>query len=158
MTVVSDSSPIIALARVSKLHLLRDLFGEILIPDGIYNELAKKGRAGAEEVERGLFIKREQIKNRDAVLIRRVGQADAEVIILAKEKTADLILADDTRVIREVKEKGISFATITSILLEAKRRKLLASVKEVMDEMRRQGVGINDNTYEETLRQAGEIT
>jgi len=56
MVVISDSSPIIALARASKLHLLRDLFGEILIPNGVYDELAQEGKAGAEEIKRGLFI------------------------------------------------------------------------------------------------------
>ena len=159
MIVVSDSSPIIALARASKLHLLRDLFSEVLIPNGVYNELAQEGRAGAEEVKRGLFIKRERvtIKDTDLSLTERFGQADAEVIILAKKKRPDVfILTDDRPLIRQAEEEDISFMTTRGILLEAKSQGFITNVKEIMDEMRRQGVGVENEDYEDTLRQAGE--
>jgi hypothetical protein len=44
MTVVSNASPLINLARVGKLDLLRDLYGEIIIPDAVWHEVVKDGR------------------------------------------------------------------------------------------------------------------
>ncbi|MBM3236515.1 DUF3368 domain-containing protein [Candidatus Poribacteria bacterium] len=158
MTVVSDSSPIIALARVNKLHLFENLFGQVVIPDGVYKEIAIEGRPGAKEVSLGRIFKRETVKNPSAVLpIReRLGQADAEVIILAKEKKADVILTNDRQLIKQAEAEKIPTITVLDILLQAQKKGFLDRVQAVMDEMQRQGVGIDEETYEETLKLAGE--
>jgi predicted nucleic acid-binding protein len=41
--VVSDASPLIALARVDCLDLLRKLYGNILIPTAVYEETVVAG-------------------------------------------------------------------------------------------------------------------
>ena len=41
MIVVSDTSPILNLAAVGKLHLLRDLYAEIVVPPAVQGELAR---------------------------------------------------------------------------------------------------------------------
>ena len=43
MIVVSDTSPILNLHAVDKLHLLRDLYGEIVIPPAVDRELIRNG-------------------------------------------------------------------------------------------------------------------
>jgi len=52
--VVSDSSPLIALARIGRLNLLAELYGQILIPAEVHHEvtIAGRGLSGAEEVRR----------------------------------------------------------------------------------------------------------
>ena len=48
MTVVSDTGPLIALAKVDRLSLLEDLFGQIHIPPIVHRELlAKSGPEAA---------------------------------------------------------------------------------------------------------------
>lgn len=98
------------------------------------------------------------MKSQDDVnrLTGRLSQADAEIIVLAKEKKADAILTDDGQILDEAEREKILAITTRRTLLEAKRKGFLASVKDTMDEMRRQGVGIRDDVYEDTLRQAGE--
>lgn len=39
MIVVSDTTPLISLMKVSLLDLLKTLFGEILIPEAVFREL-----------------------------------------------------------------------------------------------------------------------
>lgn len=39
MIVVSDSTPLITLMKASRIDLLHDLFGEIVIPEAVYQEL-----------------------------------------------------------------------------------------------------------------------
>jgi predicted nucleic acid-binding protein len=50
--VVSDSGPLIALANIGQLDLLSALYGEILIPKAVYEEVVKggQGRPGSKEV------------------------------------------------------------------------------------------------------------
>jgi predicted nucleic acid-binding protein len=43
--VVSDSSALINLARIGKLALLRDLYGEIYIPEAVWQEAVVRGEA-----------------------------------------------------------------------------------------------------------------
>jgi len=52
MRVVSNSGPLISLARIGALGLLKDYFGEIFVPHEVYNEVCVrgKGKPGAEEV------------------------------------------------------------------------------------------------------------
>lgn len=38
MIVISNSSPLIALSRVDKMDILREMFGKIYIPDVVYQE------------------------------------------------------------------------------------------------------------------------
>jgi len=44
MIVVSDTTPLSELAKVGKLYLLRDVFGEIIIPQEVYNEVTRGER------------------------------------------------------------------------------------------------------------------
>lgn len=50
--IVSDSSPLISLSQIQQLHHLADIFGEIYIPQAVYDEVVIFGneRAGAYEV------------------------------------------------------------------------------------------------------------
>ena len=52
MIVVADTSPLIALSRVQRLDLLREMFGTLLLPDAVWNELTGEGmeRLGAVSV------------------------------------------------------------------------------------------------------------
>jgi len=40
--VIVNSTPIISLCLIGKLGLLKDLYGEVLIPDAVYREISAK--------------------------------------------------------------------------------------------------------------------
>jgi len=46
MKVVSNSTPLIALARIKQVDLLRAIFGRIIIPQGVYHEVVLQGAGG----------------------------------------------------------------------------------------------------------------
>ena len=49
-TVVSNSTPIIALAKIARIEILQELYGSITIPEAVRDEVADSGRnrAGSE--------------------------------------------------------------------------------------------------------------
>ena len=61
MIIVSDTSPITNLAAIQTLNLLESLYGSIIIPVAVYNELTQVSREktvpGATEVENILGFK-----------------------------------------------------------------------------------------------------
>ena len=43
MTIVSNASPLIALARIGQLDLLSQLYSEIIIPEAVWHEVVVEG-------------------------------------------------------------------------------------------------------------------
>jgi len=98
MNVVSNSTPLIALAMINRLDLLKEYFGEIFIPEEVYDEVVRRGEGmpGAVEVARSEWIKETNVQNRFAVesLGLTLDKGEAEAIVLSKERDA-LLLIDD---------------------------------------------------------------
>lgn len=59
MLVVSDTSPIINLATIGHLHLLPELFTEIVIPSAVFDEIAGEGNnePGSVEVKTASWVR-----------------------------------------------------------------------------------------------------
>ncbi|WP_246112250.1 hypothetical protein [Thermococcus aciditolerans] len=99
MIVVSDSGPLIALAKVRKLNILNELFGEVIIPRAVWVEVVErgKGKPGSEDVESATWIRVLEVKDKLSVeiLTREIEVGEAEAIVLAKELNADLIILDE---------------------------------------------------------------
>ena len=66
MTVVSNASPLVGLARIGRLDLLKKLYGQILVPEAVWDEVVieGKGQPGAEEVSSAEWIRMHAIVNR----------------------------------------------------------------------------------------------
>ena len=58
MIVVSDTTPLISLLKISRLDLLEKLFGEVLIPSAVFNELTTDERfqLEANQIRQEKFI------------------------------------------------------------------------------------------------------
>jgi predicted nucleic acid-binding protein len=102
MIVVSNTTPLIGLASIQRFDLLRHLFGEIYIPQAVYAEAVEKGRedGGAKrEVSAASWIKVVAVQDRLAVevLLDEMDFGEAEVIVLAREIGADLVLMDERK-------------------------------------------------------------
>ena len=75
MLVVSNSSPLIALARLSHLDLLQSLYSEIQIPQAVYQEVvqAGKGREGSAAVDSASWISVQTVQ--DAIALETQAQS-----------------------------------------------------------------------------------
>ena len=99
MIVVADSSPLIALARIERLDLLRDLFGSVLLPTAVWREVVQEGvdRPGAAALMATHWIEERAILDVGlaAHLRKKLGAGESEAIVLAKEVVADFLLMDE---------------------------------------------------------------
>ena len=161
MIVVCNATPIIALAAVGQLDLLRAVYGEILIPDDVFHEVAVAGAGepGAHEVTEAGWIKRQTVHN--AALVNALGLeldlGEAEAIALAVEQSAGLILLDERRGRHAAARLGLTVAGTLGVLIAAKDRGLLALVRPVLDALRMQaGFWIGDELHGAVLQVAGE--
>ena len=158
MIVVSNASPLIALSKIKKFHLLKELFSEVKIPEAVYREVVVhgKGQTGAKEVrtasERFIHV----ISVRDTlaveVLLSELHYGEAESIILAKEIEADLLLLDDDRAKVKAKSLGLSAHGTLGLLLMAHERGLIKNIKQSLYELREKGFWVRDEIIEVVVR------
>ena len=160
MIVVSDSSPLIALAAAGHLVLLRDLYGHVLIPDAVRREVTEAGPAlpGAEAVREAAWIERASVEDRALVTLLRqdVDAGEAEAIALALERGADLVLLDERLARRRAEALGLPYAGVVGVLIEAKAQGRLAAVGPVLDALRASGFWLGEAVYRRALAIAGE--
>ena len=71
MIVISDTTPVISLLKIDSLHILREMYGEIVIPEAVYSELIANPAFPDEiaAVKKCPFLRREAVKNQFAVRI-----------------------------------------------------------------------------------------
>ena len=160
MILVLDASALITLARIGRLNLLRDLAENIYIPEAVYDEVVRsgRGRAGSSEVAHAQWISYHQVRDRDAVagLRAQVGQGEAEAIALARELRADAVVLDDATARQLAETAGQKVLGLLGLLLNAKERGVVASLKPIVDDMVAAGFFIDEALYRSILRQAGE--
>lgn len=96
MVVVSDSSALIFLSRIGHLEILRTLFGNVLVPPQVYDELTRQTtKLGVTDIlSVGLQWLRVQAPQ---VIIPYKGLHEGETaaIALAKELRADFLIMDE---------------------------------------------------------------
>ena len=161
MIVVSNTSPIINLACIRQLNLLRQIYGQITIPEAVFTEIAITGvgEPGAEEVQREPWIVRHSVTQPALVKVLRLelDAGEAEALAGALELNADLVLLDERRA-REVAQRlGLRFIGLLGVLIEAKRQQRLARLQPVLDDLRQKaGFWITDALYRRVLAAAGE--
>jgi predicted nucleic acid-binding protein len=91
---VLDSTPIIALALVGKLDLLQHLYGQIVIPPAVQQEVlvGGPGTAGRTELRQATWIQVVPLRDPTrAEMLSDLDRGEAEAIALAQELGADLL-------------------------------------------------------------------
>lgn len=142
MIVVADSSPLIALARIGRLELLRSVLGSVLLPAAVWTELVQMGigRPGAGAVMTADWIGRREIVDVGlATLLRRdLGTGESEAIVLAREVGADLLLMDERMGRAAATRLGLRVTGLVGVLIEARARGLLPDAATVIDDLHRE--------------------
>lgn len=86
----------------------------------------------------------------------RLGLGECAALTLAEELGAHRLLIDDRAARREAEVRGLPFAGTITTLLVAKQRGIIASVKEVLDDLVAHGTRISKRLYRDTLTAARE--
>jgi predicted nucleic acid-binding protein len=156
MNIVSDSSPLIALAKIGKLNLLEH---ETIIPKAVFEEITRSRREYARKLYTWGKNRVSVVKNRQAVeyLELVLDRGEAEVIVLAEELKADAVLIDDLKARKTAMLRGLTVIGTIGVLLDAKERGLVDDVKPLLDELIRKKIRISRELYNHALELAQEL-
>jgi predicted nucleic acid-binding protein len=137
--VVSDASPLISLAAIDRLDLLRRLYNEVIIPEAVRREvvMTAPGAAGAADVAGANWINVRSVEDRTLVEALRVtlDMGEAEAIALALEVNADLLLVDERRARAVAQRLGQPVIGVLGVIVEAKLSGLIPAVGPLLGDL-----------------------
>jgi predicted nucleic acid-binding protein len=161
MKIVSDSTVLIGLAKIKKTDLLRDIFHKIYIPEAVFREVAEEGnrRAGAKSVREATWIVKKTIADYTQVnlLMTVLEKGEAEVLVLAKEMQADLVLLDEEKARKSAVRAGFNVMGLIGILIVAKRLGFIRDIRTSIETLQKEKFRLSEKIMNMALKQAGEL-
>lgn len=161
MKVVSNASPLIALARIGQLESLHRLHEAVHIPTEVYNEvvIAGAGMPGAAAVSKADWIHVTAVRDAEnlAKMISKtgLGAGETSAVFLAKELAADLTLMDEWKGRRLAMQEGLAVVGCVGILEELYRRADIKDLRQCYQELLRQNIRVDLRTLQSSLKQLG---
>jgi len=160
MIIVSDTSPISNLAAIGQLELLQKLYGNVIIPTAVYQEILNSGDTDPAvlAIKSVNWIQTYSITNNTLfqTLQNILDIGEAEAITLAVELNADRLIVDERRGRKEAIRLGLRVTGILGILLAAKQQGLVSFIQPLLDDLIANGFWIQEELYAELLQLAGE--
>ena len=75
MIVVSDTTPLISLLKINRIDLLEKLFGDVLIPQAVFDELT---------VDERFQLEADQIRQKKFIVVKPVNNPESASIYIKK--------------------------------------------------------------------------
>ena len=132
--VVADAGPLMALAKLNLLHLLKQLYERVQFPRAVYEEVVVEGiQRGFEDAHTlQLFLSREdwkptEVKDVPGGLVSlRLDRGERESIALALALDG-LLLIDEERGRKEARRQGVMVRGTLGVLIQAYRSGLITA-------------------------------
>lgn len=160
MSLVSNTGPLIALAKVDQLRLLESLYSQAHIPPAVHRELLAKTGVEAERLDQaiGTFIRvaeLPELRPEVQAATLSLGAGEREAVALAHYMR--LLLVMDDQLGRQAAHRlNLEVTGTAGVLILAKQKGLISSVRELLEQMREHGYWLSDELIETAARLAGE--
>ena len=125
MNVVVNATPLIALALVGQLSLLREMFDAVIVPRAVYEEVVIDGygQPGSAELAQASWI--QVVSPARAVtlepMLLGLDSGDLSVLLLAQKIQPDWVIIDEQLAQRVAQAMGLPVKGTLGILLAAGR-------------------------------------
>ena len=154
--VIANTTPLISLADIGCFELLQKLYGEILIPNAVLKEI--KSEPAKTMVVNSDFVHVTNIKdyNSKRIFSSRLHNGEVEVLLLAKEQSADLLIMDDNAAKKTAKFMGFNVTGTLGVLLRGKKSGYIREIKSLIDKLIYSGFYVKPEIMQYVLEEANE--
>lgn len=164
---VSDATPLIYLAKIGKLHLLKEIFNQIQIPPEVKKETVdrgkEKGYPDAIPIEQALndgwiltdTLTEDSLKTSEALTqVTGIDIGEAQTITLAKQKKERQVLIDQANARETAKRLNLTPKGTIYIIITAAKRQLLTKkeAKQTLDNLIDANFHISVEIYRDALK------
>lgn len=156
--VILNNTPLVALHSIGQLRLLRELYTEVLIPTAVqYEFLAVESKDRQLALDEAPWIKTEALADqRHALVYIGLDRGEAEVLALAVELKARLVVIDERKGRHYANRLGISLTGTIGVLLAAKEKGLITAIFPSIEQLFNKGLYLSPTVVERALEIAGE--
>ncbi len=153
MIVIADTSPINYLILIEAIDILPKLFGDVIVPRAVYNELNHV--KAPEDVKYFIANLPVWLRIEDVDLPSDTGFDDLdygerEAIYLAEQIKADLLLIDEKKGFKVARERELNAVGTLFILEQAAKRKII-DLAEAFEKLRKTSFHISPILLDEIL-------
>ncbi len=158
LKVVSNTTPIISLLKLSRLDILKELYSEVSIPFAVFQEIeAGKNKSYYQDLTKVSWINIVKIHELNALkYFIDLDAGEAEAIVLATEIGADLIVIDEKIARFHAIHADLKVTGTLGILIKAKQLGLVSKLKPLLYELIEKDVWISEKLIGEILIQVEE--
>jgi len=159
MAAVADTSPLILLAKVNRLTLLQDLYGDVLIPPLVAMEVRAKPDSTPPELDQFIGSGRIRVPQNRAQVQRlsvHLGMGEAEAIALASELPGAVLIMDDAEGRRAAQRLGVRVTGVLGVLIKAKVRGIIPAIAPILDQLVAEGFWLSEAMRRSVLDAVGE--
>lgn len=152
MPVISNSSPLIALTRIGRLDLLRQLHVSILIPAAVAREVAPTVPILPD------WVVVQSLANplQPGTVSASIGPGEREVVSLGLELGSALLILDEQPARRLAKSLGLRAIGTVGLLMAGKERGLLSKIRPELDRLLAVRFFMDRDFYDRVIAQAEE--
>lgn len=157
--VIVNSTPLIVLCGIGQLDILRELYCDIYIPIAVYQEVTAVEDSACMQIKTaGEWIHVEKIQNdtEKKMYKAKLHDGEVEVMILAQEKKADLVIIDDNAAKKAAKYLGLTVTGTLGILIKAKKKGIVEEIYPLLCKMKQNGFYISSELEKVVMEQVGE--
>ncbi|MCC5602858.1 DUF3368 domain-containing protein [Nostoc favosum] len=155
--VIINSSPLIVLLKSQQAQLLPQLFTEIIVPLGVFEEVTTKDDAASTLLPNITWIQTVEVNTINPVVAAwDLGKGESQVLSLALKNSDCAAIVDDRAARRCGQALGINTIGTGGLLILAKRRGLIPSISPGIQAIRDAGLWLSDSLVNLLKQQAGE--
>ena len=157
--VVVNSSPLICLFKGGLSELLQKLFEDIVVPDAVRKEVLARG---VSSFNLEPLLSRKWLKRAKSLSVPQkiaswdLGSGESAVLSYALRHPEFWAILDDREARRCAASIGCSFTGTVGVIILAKRRRVIKSVRESIKRLQNAGLWMSKSFVEEVCTMAGE--
>lgn len=156
--VIINNTPLVALWTLDRLDLLGDLFGTVWLPTAVASEFRAIHRTARQQaLTESDWLQTASLSDpRHALTYTGLDQGEAEVLALAVEHKARLVIIDERKGRRCARRLGLPLTGTLGVLLLAKEDGLITAVAPLVKQLLDEGLYFSPELVSRTLTLAGE--
>jgi len=158
-TLVCNASPLILLCRVGQLGMLGQLADDVWVPRSVLREVSRGNAvdgAGDAVLRECSLVVVDDVPLPEEIERWQLGSGESQALAVARQRAGARAVLDDRAARRCAETLGVPVIGTLGLVALARQRAVIPSARDVLDELRANGLWISDALLADILNLLGD--